>query len=130
MLRFADFKDGVVTIRQQKTKSVKQQIITEDVKAVLERAKTLPGAVRGLALVCNRSGQPYSPQTISGAFFEASKLAGIKDVRFHDIRAKSASDETATAQARLGHATSQTTQIYLRKPIIATPINKVKDAKM
>lgn len=124
-LKFSDFKDGVVKIAQKKTKNFKFQQITPDVQAVLDLAKALPGAVRGLHVICNRKGQPYSEAMISKAFQTALQDAGIKDSRFHDIRAKSASDERETATDRLGHESAASTPRYLRKPVIAIPIGRV-----
>jgi integrase len=125
-LKFSDFKDGVVSIWQKKTKKFKYQTITPDVMNALERAKTLPGTIRGVHLVCNRRGQPYSEGTLSDAFKTALRAAGITDARFHDIRAKSASDEPESAKGRLDHANQQTTNSYIRKPVIATPIKGIK----
>lgn len=124
-LKFADFKDGVVKIAQKKTKNFKYQQITDDVQAAVDRAKALPGSIRGLHVVCNRQGKPYSEGTISKAFQDALRAAGIQDARFHDIRAKSASDERETATDRLGHESAASTPRYLRKPVIATPIRRV-----
>lgn len=125
-LKFTDFKDGVGTIWQKKGKKFKYQEISQDVADVLERAKALPGAVRGIHLVCNRKGQPYAEGTVSKAIKKAQRLAGIEDSRFHDIRAKSASDEPESAKGRLDHVNQQTTQGYIRKPVVATPIKGIK----
>lgn len=124
-LKFSDFKDGVVTVHQQKTKKPKRLEITEDVKVALERARTLPGSIRGFHLVSRRDGKKMSENTVSEAFREAAKRAGIPDARFHDVRAKSASDDEITAQERLGHARAETTRIYLRKPKVVTPIKGI-----
>lgn len=110
-LKFSDFRDGVVKIAQKKTKNYKYQEITPDVQAVLERAKTQPGTVRGIHVVCNRTGGPYRESAVSRAFKQALLKAGISDARFHDIRAKSASDDQATAKDRLGHASDNSTRI-------------------
>lgn len=124
-LKFSDFKDGVVTINQQKTKKSKYQEISVDVETVLERARTLPGSIRGFFLVSRRDGKPMAAETVSDAFNRGAKRAGIPNARFHDIRAKSASDDELTAQARLGHARAETTRLYLRKPKIVTPIKGI-----
>lgn len=121
-LKFSDFKDGVGSIWQKKGKKFKYQEVSKDVEELLERARSLPGAIRGIHLVCNRQGQPYSENTVSGAIKKAMRQAGIEDSRFHDIRAKSGSDDEETAQKRLDHANPQTTRIYLRKPKVVTPM--------
>lgn len=124
-LKFADFKDGVGSIWQKKGRKFKYQEVSKDVENVLERARTLPGSIRGIYLVCNRKGQPYAEGTVSAAIKKAMRAAGIEDSRFHDIRAKSGSDDEETAQKRLDHANPQTTKIYLRKPKVVTPIRAV-----
>jgi len=124
-LKFSDFKDGVGSIWQKKGKKFKYQEVSKDVEEVLERAKTLPGTVRGIHVVCTRYGKPYGEKTISGAIKKAMREVGIEDSRFHDIRAKSGSDEEETAQKRLDHANPQTTRIYLRKPKVVAPIRAI-----
>jgi len=69
-------------------------------------------------------GKPYTANTVSRAIRIAAKALGIEDVRFHDLRAKSASDEQETAQRRLGHADPRTTAIYVRKPEPVAPIRR------
>lgn len=125
-LKFSDFKDGVGSIWQKKGKKFKYQEVSKDVEEALERARTLPGTVRGIHVVCKRNGQPYSEKTVSAAIKKAMREAGIEDSRFHDIRAKSASDDEETAQDRLDHSNPQTTDIYLRKQKVVTPIKGVK----
>lgn len=125
-LKFSDFKDGVVTIIQKKTGRTVTHELSDDLRNALERARTIPGSVRGVTVICDRKGQPHDPETISEAFTRAAKRAGIPNARFHDIRAKSASDDTENAQSRLGHARPETTQIYLRKPVVVTPIKRIK----
>ncbi len=125
-LRWQHIKDGILSFKPPKSKRPISYQISDEVKAVLERARTLPGNVRGLTVICARSGAPMREDAVSKAFSEAAKLAGIEDVRFHDIRAKSASDESSTAQSRLGHTDSKTTATYLRKPVVVTPIKNVK----
>lgn len=124
-LKFSDFKEGVGSIWQKKGKRFKYQEVSKDVENALERARTLPGSIRGIYLVCNRKGQPYAENTVSRAIKKAMRAAGIEDSRFHDIRAKSGSDDEETAQKRLDHANPQTTKIYLRKPQVITPIRAV-----
>lgn len=124
-LKFSDFKDGVVRIYQKKTKKFKSMEISPDVQAALERAKTLPGSIRGMTLIARRDGSPHAAQTVSAAFYEARIKAGIPDARFHDARAKSASDDPSTAQDRLAHKRQATTDIYLRKPKVVTPIKGI-----
>jgi len=125
-VRFSHIKDGVLSFHPPKSKKPINYQLSAEVESVIERARTLPGSVRGLTVICNRNGSPLNAITVSRAFTEAARKAGIEDVRFHDIRAKSASDESGTAQGRLGHTTPQTTLGYLRKPQVVFPIRNVK----
>jgi len=125
-LRFNHIKDGILSFQPPKSKKPITYQLSPEVEAVIERARTLPGSVRGLTVICKRNGKPMNEITVSRAFFAAAKQAGIEDVRFHDIRAKSASDDAATAQGRLGHSDARTTDGYLRKPQVVFPIKNVK----
>ena len=118
-----DIKDGRITITQKKTGELIIYEITPDLEEVLARARALPRPIRNISLVvCNERGKQYSEARVSKAFGKAAKQIGIKDVRFHDVRAKSASDEQETAQKRLGHRSAAATQSYLRKPNTVLPI--------
>jgi integrase len=125
-LRFSHIKDGVLSFHPPKSKKAITYQLSDEVKSVIERARTLPGSVRGLTVICNRNGSPINEITVSRAFSEGARKAGIEDVRFHDIRAKSASDEAGTAQGRLGHSDARTTDGYLRKPQVVSPIRGIK----
>lgn len=125
-LKFSDIKDGVLSFHPKKSKKPIHYRLNDEVLGVIERARALPGSIRGFTVICNRYGKPYSTQTVSQAFTEAAKKAGVEDARFHDIRAKSASDDATTAQGRLGHTDAKTTAGYLRKPQIVTPIKGLK----
>lgn len=74
-------------------------------------------------LICNRKGQPYSPDGFQSQWqrtIRKAVKAGLKDrFHFHDLRAKSASDDATDQGAadRLGHASVETTKrIYRRLP--------------
>jgi len=125
-LRWQHIKDDVLSFHPPKSKKPISYRLTDEVKAVLERARTLPGNVRGLTVICARTGSPMPEYSVSKAWSYAAKQAGIVDCRFHDIRAKSASDDADTAQGRLGHSNSRTTELYLRKPVVVSPIRNVK----
>lgn len=122
-LKFSDVKDGHISIVQLKTDEPLIVRVTLEVEDVLARAKALPPQLRA-HVICSRRGTPYRENTVSRAFREAARAAGIKDARFHDIRAKSASDEQETAKGRLGHLSEASTRGYLRKPVAVTPIKR------
>lgn len=123
-LRLSDVRDGRITIMQKKTRKAVVYEVTPEIEEVLAGAMALKRPVRGLYVICNRRGAPYAEKTVSQAFKDAANALGIRDVRFHDLRAKSASDEQATAQQRLGHRSAAATLSYLRKPVVVTPIRR------
>lgn len=85
------------------------------------------------ALICNRKGQPYSANGFQSQWqrlMRRAKKAGLKDpLHFHDLRTKSASDETddQTAADRLGHGDVELTRrVYRTRPRRA-PALKILD---
>lgn len=88
------------------------------VKAILRERPQLRRA-----LICNRKGQPYSANGFQSQWQRTMRKAvkaGLKErYHFHDLRAKSASDDETDQGAadRLGHASVETTKrIYRRLP--------------
>lgn len=123
-LRFPPEGAQALEFVQKKTGDPHAFTITPELLDAIARAKAIPRAVRGLTLLCTTKGKPYAEDTISRALKKAAKAAGVSGVRFHDIRAKSASDEQETAQKRLGHKDSRTTQVYLRRLEPVAPIRR------
>jgi len=73
--------------------------------------------VQGMYLICNRRGQPYTVDGFESMWQRLKKKDGNSTFQFRDIRAKSATDAEAqgrNAQILLGHASPNTTEIYLR----------------
>jgi len=73
--------------------------------------------VRGLYLLCTNKGQPYSYTTLNTWWLEAVEKSGIKDVVFHDIRGKSATDAKRSSidyQALLGHTSKSMSDRYIK----------------
>lgn len=122
-LKFADIRDGQISIVQHKTGDPLIVTVTPEVEEVLTRARALNPVLRP-HVICSRWGTPYRENSVSRAFRDAARAAGIEDARFHDLRAKSASDERETAKARLGHSSEASTRSYLRKPMAVTPIRR------
>jgi integrase len=123
-LTFSDVKDGKLSITQKKTGEPLIYEVTPELEDVLARGRALKRPIRGFHVICNRRGKPYTEKAVSTAFKAAADALGIKDVRFHDLRAKSASDEQETAQKRLGHRSAAATLSYLRKPVVVSPIRR------
>lgn len=101
---------------------------TNELRAVMKRAKTLEPRVRR-PLLCTLAGNAYSGDGFSAMWQRTIRKAIEKKqierpFTFHDLRAKSASDdELAVASERLGH-TSQalTKRVYVRKPTKVKPL--------
>lgn len=102
---------------------------TDELKNSIERALEMQPKVRRF-IVCNRGGNPYSPDGFSTIWRRAREKAVeagelTESFRFNDIRAKSASDDDNPDRAshRLGHTSRQTTErFYLRKAKKVDPL--------
>lgn len=89
--------------------------LAEVVRTLLDIWSRRP--VQGMYLICNRRGQPYTVNGFESMWQRLKKRDGNSTFQFRDIRAKSATDAEAAghnAQLLLGHASPNTTEIYLR----------------
>lgn len=116
-------EDGIL-FRQQKTgKSVLVEW-SDELRTVVAEAKAQPPQVRR-TLLCTRTGRPYSGDGFSTVWDRTMARAGLAEpFRFHDLRAKSASDDSLQAAVeRLGHSSAAvTTRHYRRAPARARPL--------
>lgn len=93
--------------------------ITPAVRAVLERAKRL-GTVKGIYVIHNRKGQPYTKNGIGVAWLRACKRAEVINATSRDIRSKAATDAKKVGytlgqiQVGLAHTSEQMTAEYIR----------------
>ena len=104
-------------IRQIKTGKFQLFERNEHLEQVIESARRIPRPVRGLYLLCTNKGQPYSYATLNTWWLEAVGKSGIKDVVFHDIRGKSATDAKRSGidyQALLGHTSKSMSDRYIK----------------
>lgn len=74
----------------------------------------------GARVFCRQDGQPYTYWGASSAWRRAVKRAGIRNVHFHDLKAKALTDkeerEGMRAARRMGqHSTEQQTAEYVRR---------------
>jgi len=116
-IRLADISDEGVSFIQEKTGAKLIVAMTPDMRDVIDRAKALPRKVRTLTLFCSRTGKPVSYETVKEAFQALREKTGIRDVKIHDIRAKSLTDadrEGKNAQTLGGHTDARMTARYLR----------------
>jgi len=102
---------------------------TEKLRAVIKRAQAEPPQIRQ-PVICNKQGKRYTGGGFSAIWQRARKKALMKGelaetYRFHDLRAKSASDDDDLGRAsqRLGHTAQQMTERhYIRTPRKVSPL--------
>jgi integrase len=95
---------------------------TPQLRAVVERAKTLYGNVHALTLLHGRTGKAPDYRTVALQFEKAADAAGVRDARLNDQRAKSATDakrQGKNPRALLGHSSDAMTERYIREREIA-----------
>ena len=125
-LRLDQLKSGGIEFRQGKTGKRLLVKWSPALHAAVDHAKALDRQVRGLYLLCNRMGQPYTDGgflAIWTRLMTKAVKAGAIDERFtfHDLRAKAGTDAKKLgrdAQKLLGHDHASTTDVYLRRRII------------
>lgn len=122
--------DGLLVI-QQKTGKKQLFEMTPAIEAVIAAAKALPRNIRGMNLICTRSGKQYAPQSFRDQWDNACEAAGVEDAHFHDIRGKSATDAKKLGmdyQKLLGHSTRAMSDRYIKtlEIDVVTPMKRVK----
>lgn len=129
-LRWSDFADGIQT---QKTGARQRFERTDELDALLARARALQARVGSLYVLCARAGRQWTSDGLRRHWQAACKAAGVTDAHFHDLRAAGATaleqqQDRKAAQAYLGHRSAQTTEIYLRgkRANAVTPLNRKK----
>lgn len=120
-IRLSDLRDDGIYVEQSKTG--KRQLFewTNALLEVVNRAKLLRRRVGTLHLFANRDGQPYTTSGFDSMWLRVVKKSGLKDFRFHDLRAKAGSDST-NATELLGHDDPRTTARYKRAPVKVKPL--------
>jgi integrase len=123
--------EGILITPSKTEHSSGQTLLIEwsnELRAVIDRAKRLPPQVRQ-PIIANRRGKAYTPDGFASNFQRAMKKALEGSLQepfcFHDLRAKSASDDDDrnAGSKRLGHADTRTTErFYQRKPIKVRPL--------
>ncbi len=118
-----DVRDGVINIRQGKTKAKLRIAVEGELAVLLERlrARKAGHAVRNTLLIVSERGDAVSVDGMSRRWAKACAAAGIEGVQFRDLRAKAATDKAESsgdirkAQQQLGHTTVSMTEHYTRK---------------
>lgn len=122
--------DGIY-FKQQKTGKVLIVAWTPELRAVVERAKTMMGEVMNMTyLLAGRGGMLRKHSNVWRSFKGAAAKAGVEDVTLHDLRAMSGTEidrQGGDATKLLGHTDQRTTRIYLRDrapKVVAGPRKK------
>lgn len=116
-IKVADVSDDGIFIIQQKTGKRLIVAMTPELKRATESAKRSGGNVRGLYLLGQRNGKPWSYYAVRDKFREAAERAGIKDAKLHDLRAMSITEakrQGLDAQMLAGHTSPSMTERYIR----------------
>lgn len=116
-------------IRFKQGKTGKSLIVTwsPELRAAISRARQIEPA--GEHVVSNTRGERYTKDGFATMWHRAritAKKNGLQQsFQFHDLRAKSASDDgLAAASERLGHADTKTTdRVYMRAPRRVKPLD-------
>lgn len=112
-----DLTDEGIRFQQEKTGAKVTVAWTPELRAVVDRAKTLNGNIRALTLLHNRRGKPPDYSTVKIQWDKARSAAGVPDARIHDLRAVAATwarKEGKNATALLAHSSAAQTARYLR----------------
>jgi integrase len=126
-IRKSDITDRGILFKQQKTGAKLCVLWTPEMKAAVERAKTLYGNVTALTLLHGRTGKAPDYRTVLQQWHVARRAAQVDDATPHDMRAKSGTDakqQGNDAQALLGHTSPSMTARYIRlreTPEVAGP---------
>lgn len=121
-----DIKDGCIYVKQNKTGAKLAIRIEGELKTLLARIKERKHGLKifSTQLIVNESGQDMTQRALSDRFRKARVKAGVPlgDFQFRDLRAKAGTDKYTLegldkAKEQLGHTSTRTTEIYIRKRI-------------
>ena len=116
-IRRVDLLDEGIRFEQQKTGAKRVVAWTPELRAVVDRAKQLPGSIRGLTLLNGRRGKAPDYRTVKLQWDKAAKAAGVEDAHLHDLRAMAATHarrQGLNPTTLLGHTSPAQTERYLR----------------
>jgi integrase len=116
-IRTADLTDDGIRFVQMKTGAKRVVPWTPELRAIVERSKSLHQNIRSLTLLHNQRGKAPDYSTVKIQWDKARKAAGIPDVTLHDLRAMAATHAKRQGKnptALLGHTSPAQTARYLR----------------
>lgn len=130
-IKLRDITEDGLMIRQEKTDKLQLFQWNPALTQAIDNAKKIPRSVRGMHyLLCTERGRKYQYAQINEWWREARALAGVNDVKFHDIRGKSATDAKRLGQdyqALLGHTTKAMSDSYIKleDAAITEPLRRI-----
>lgn len=122
-----DLSDDGIRFPAHKTDEKVTVPWTAELRAVVDRAKSLNRNVTALTLLHNRRGKVPDYRTVQLQWTKACKAAGVTDARLHDLRAFAATwtkKQGKNPTALLAHTSPAQTERYLRgkeEPIAEGP---------
>lgn len=116
-MKRTDVRDGMLWIRQGKTRTAERITVEGELEAAIARMTTRKRTATGAYLVQDDAGQPLTYWMLEGRFAKARIAGGVPGVQLRDIRGKAATDtgDLAHAQALLGHKTRAMTERYVKQ---------------
>jgi integrase len=135
-IKYDDLTEHGINFVQQKTGSRLTVKWSPELRAVIDRAKSLTSEGKVATLptgfllrgeVAHKRAKPPRYTVILAQWVAACKAARVEDANLHDIRAKSATDSERLGidpQALLGHRDARTTRDYIRdlnSPLVEGP---------
>lgn len=130
-IKLRDITDQGLMIRQEKTDKLQLFQWNPALTQAIDNAKKIPRSVRGMHyLLCTERGRKYQYAQINEWWREARAAAKVPDVKFHDIRGKSATDAKRLGQdyqALLGHTTKAMSDSYIKleDAALTEPLRKI-----
>jgi hypothetical protein len=121
-LKWTDVLDGGIYVKQGKGAAELIVAHSADLDALLDQARAMGPDIPREYIVRRSNGKPYTRHGFSSNWQRLMKRhmkAGGEHFTFHDLRSVSAdgADTDAEAQARLGHASIETTKRFYRRGI-------------
>lgn len=129
-LQLGDITERGLRVKTRKTGKVVVFRWNDELRECVDRAKALRRRVRSVCLITSEDTQPYTSSGFQTAWQRLMRKyaeAGGERFTFHDLRAKSASDDPDAAEAakRLGHGDPSTThRIYRRAANVVRPLKR------
>jgi len=117
-IQHADISPDGIAFRQEKTDKPLLITMTPEIEATIKEAKALHKVMCKWLFHPKGKNTPYSYGAIRDSFTRARDAAKVKDVKIHDIRAKSLTDAKKVgidAQKLAGHTNPAMTDRYIRR---------------